>query len=132
MADTRRKRRKGRKGRKSTARVRSASSASSASSALYPRIYAIVRKIPKGKVTSYGDVARRAGLANGARQVGYALHALPSGTTVPWQRVLNASGKISLPPGSDSAILQRILLEGEGVGFRLDGSVGERYWWRKA
>mgnify|MGYP000229119227 CR=1 FL=1 len=149
MGDTEkgRKGRKGGKSRKGRAGVRKAASrkrkpvrgsnrhvsdspASSVSPApLYPRIYAIVRRIPKGKVTSYGDIARRAGLAHGARQVGYALHALPAGTTVPWQRVLNAAGKVSLPPGSNSAITQRILLEQEGVGFLVDGRVGERYWW---
>ncbi len=97
----------------------------------YNRVYALVRRIPKGKVTSYGEIARRLGLSNGARQVGYALHALPPGTTLPWQRVLNSAGKISLPPGSHSAIAQRLKLEAEGVGFRVDGSVGESFWWGK-
>ncbi|HJR35518.1 MAG TPA: MGMT family protein, partial [Gemmatimonadales bacterium] len=61
----------------------------------YQRIYAVVRRIPRGKVATYGQVARLARLPGRARQVGYAMHALPSGTTVPWQRVVNAQGKVS-------------------------------------
>ena len=67
-----------------------------APSSTYQAIYATVRRIPKGRVTSYGQVAAVAGLVNAARQVGYALHALPTGSTVPWHRVVNAQGAISL------------------------------------
>ena len=69
----------------------------------YQRIYAVVRQIPEGRVATYGQVASLAGLAGQARQVGYALHALPDGTAVPWHRVVNASGGISLRslPGGD-------------------------------
>ncbi len=63
----------------------------------YERIYRAVRRIPRGKVATYGDVARMAGLPGRARQVGYALHALPEGSAVPWHRVINAAGRISLP-----------------------------------
>ena len=59
------------------------------------RIYAVVRRIPRGTVATYGQVAERAGYPGHARQVGYALHALPPGTTVPWHRVINASGEVS-------------------------------------
>ena len=62
----------------------------------YSRIYAVVRRIPRGRVATYGQVAELAGLPGHARQVGYALHALPRGTTVPWHRVLNARGALSL------------------------------------
>jgi methylated-DNA-protein-cysteine methyltransferase-like protein len=87
----------------------------------YERIYAVVRRIPRGRVATYGQVARLAGLANGARQVGYALHALREGTTVPWFRVLNARGASSLRDGHD--VTQRLLLEREGVRFDAGGSV---------
>src|SRR3989442_10323327 len=83
----------------------------------YQKIYRAVRRIPHGRVSTYGDVADRAGLEGRARQVGYALHALPSGSGVPWHRVVNARGEISLRRGSDSHELQRLLLEAEGIEF---------------
>jgi methylated-DNA-protein-cysteine methyltransferase-like protein len=98
---------------------------------LYPRIYAVVRRIPRGRVSTYGQVARVAGLPNGARQVGYALHALPDGTRVPWQRVVNARGEISVRslPGPDA--LQRVLLEAEGILFDARGRIDlARFGWR--
>lgn len=97
----------------------------------WARIHAVVRRIPRGRVASYGQVAAVAGLAGQARQVGYALHALPEGSPVPWHRVLNARGVISLPPGSSSAITQRLRLEKEGVRFGAGGRVDlSRYGWR--
>lgn len=87
----------------------------------YARIYAVVRRIPRGRVATYGQLARLARLANGARQVGYALHALPEHTTVPWHRVVNARGAISLRGGGD--LTQRILLEREGVSFGAGGRI---------
>jgi methylated-DNA-protein-cysteine methyltransferase-like protein len=76
----------------------------------------VIRRIPRGRVATYGQIARLAGLAGHARQVGYALHALSSSTRVPWQRVVNASGAISLRP-MNGGISQRLLLEQEGVRF---------------
>lgn len=97
----------------------------------WARIRAVVGRIPRGRVASYGQVAAAAGLAGHARQVGYALHALPEGSPVPWHRVLNARGVISLPPGSSSAITQRLRLEKEGVRFDAAGRVDlSRYGWR--
>ncbi len=87
------------------------------SSGRYQRIYAAVRRIPRGRVATYGQVAALAGLEGHARQVGYALHALPANSNVPWHRVINARGEISLRRGSDSHELQRMLLEAEGVKF---------------
>jgi methylated-DNA-protein-cysteine methyltransferase-like protein len=84
--------------------------------ASYARIYAAVRRIPRGRVATYGQIAEAAGLANHARQVGYALHALPSGSSVPWHRVINAQGRISLRREHGPA-MQRALLEAEGVVF---------------
>lgn len=96
----------------------------------YTRIYAVVRRIPHGRVATYGQVARVAGLPGRARQVGYALHALPAATAVPWQRVVNASGAISLHP-MDGGISQRMLLEKEGVRFDAAGRIPlERFGWR--
>jgi methylated-DNA-protein-cysteine methyltransferase-like protein len=82
-----------------------------------------VRRIPRGRVATYGDVATAAGLEGHARQVGYALHDLPSGSNVPWHRVINAKGEISIRSAGDSHELQRLLLEAEGVEFDLAGRV---------
>jgi methylated-DNA-protein-cysteine methyltransferase-like protein len=89
----------------------------------YAQTYAVVRRIPRGKVATYGQVADLAGLAGHARQVGYALHALPNGTTVPWHRVINAAGAVSLRSAPGGELTQRQLLEQEGVGFDLRGRV---------
>lgn len=97
----------------------------------YARIYEVVRRIPRGRVATYGQVADLAGLPGHARQVGYALHALPRGTTVPWHRVLNARGALSLRPSSGGEITQRLRLEREGVRFDAAGRVAlERIRWR--
>ncbi len=87
------------------------------------RIWQVVAAIPPGKVASYGQVARLAGLGRGARQVGHTLRDLPKGSNLPWHRVLNSQGKISLPPDSSSAKTQRHRLEAEGVEFTLSGKV---------
>ena len=87
-------------------------------SSSYQRIYAVVRRIPEGRVATYGQVASLAGLAGHARQVGYALHALPKGTAIPWHRVVNANGGISLRSMPGGELVQRGLLEREGI--RLD------------
>jgi methylated-DNA-protein-cysteine methyltransferase related protein len=89
----------------------------------YQRIYAVVRRIPEGRVATYGQVASLAGLAGHARQVGYALHALPAGTAIPWHRVVNASGAISLRSMPGGELVQRGLLEREGVPLDLRGRV---------
>jgi methylated-DNA-protein-cysteine methyltransferase-like protein len=81
----------------------------------------VVRRIPGGRVATYGQVAQLAGLVNGARQVGYALHALPEHTVVPWHRVVNARGASSLRGGGDAT--QRILLEREGVRLGAGGRI---------
>ena len=89
----------------------------------YARIYAVVRRIPYGRVATYGQIAELAGLAGHARQVGYALHALPSATALPWHRVINAAGAVSLRAVPGIELTQRQLLEEEGVGFDLRGRV---------
>jgi methylated-DNA-protein-cysteine methyltransferase related protein len=82
------------------------------------RIWAVVAAIPRGSVTSYGEVARRAGLPGRARLVGRALKVAPRGLQLPWQRVLAASGRPAFPPGSDEYARQLKLLEREGVSHR--------------
>jgi methylated-DNA-protein-cysteine methyltransferase-like protein len=95
------------------------------------RIYAVVRRIPRGRVATYGQVAELAGLPGHARQVGYALNALPDGTTVPWHRVLNARGEVSLRSEPGAELSQRMLLEREGVRFDARGRVPlKRVGWR--
>lgn len=83
----------------------------------YQRIYRVVRRIPQGRVATYGQVARLAGLAGHARQVGYALNALPDGSAVPWHRVINARGEISRRAERGWEGVQRSLLEAEGICF---------------
>ena len=95
------------------------------------RIYAVVKRIPRGRVATYGQVATLAGLDGHARQVGYALHDLPPQSNVPWHRVINARGEISARSAGDSHELQRMLLEAEGVDFSLDGRVElKKYRWK--
>ncbi len=97
----------------------------------YPRIYAVVRGIPKGRVATYGQVAAVAGLAGHARQVGYALHALDFDSDLPWHRVLNARGEVSPRAEGDGHGYQRFLLEEEDVVFSLAGRVDlERFGWQ--
>lgn len=98
----------------------------------YLAIYRIVRRIPRGRVATYGQIAELAGLEGHARQVGYALHALPDSMKLPWHRVINSRGEVSPRTGGDSHELQRHLLEAEGVTFDDRGRVDlRRYAWRK-
>ena len=86
------------------------------------RIYDVVRRIPRGRVATYGQVAALAGLPGHARQVGYALAALPAGSRIPWHRVVNVRGEISLRSGGPGAgVAQRLRLEQEGVTFDARG-----------
>jgi methylated-DNA-protein-cysteine methyltransferase-like protein len=89
----------------------------------YHRIYRVVGKSPKGRVATYGIVARLAGRPGAARTVGWALSALPEENDVPWWRVINAAGRISLAAHDHNAVLQRALLLREGVRFAPGGAV---------
>jgi methylated-DNA-protein-cysteine methyltransferase-like protein len=91
----------------------------------YERIYEVVRLIPPGRVATYGQVASIVGNCT-ARMVGYAMAALPPGSGVPWQRVINAQGKISLRADSAGNSRQRQLLEEEGIRFDGQGRVNLR------
>ena len=95
------------------------------------RIYSVVRAIPRGRVATYGQVAQLAGLPGHARLVGYALAALDVDSDVPWHRVVNARGGISLSPGSHAARAQRALLEAEGVVLGAGSVPLDRYRWRR-
>lgn len=97
----------------------------------WDKIYQVVARIPEGKVATYGQVARLAGLPGHARQVGYALAATPEDRDLPWQRVINAKGEVSArsEPGYEG--LQRAMLEAEGVVFSALGRVDlKRYLWQ--
>lgn len=101
-------------------------------SATHERILAVVRRIPAGRVATYGQVATLAGLAGQPRLAGYALHALPPGTPLPWHRVVAVGGRLSLarldPAG---AVTQRLRLEREGVRFDARGRVDmDAHAWR--
>jgi methylated-DNA-protein-cysteine methyltransferase-like protein len=95
------------------------------------RIYRSVRRIPRGRVATYGQIADLAGLGGHARQVGYALHALGPGSGIPWHRVINARGAVSARSAPGFERVQRELLEREGVRFDAGGRVDlSRYRWR--
>ncbi|MCH2469509.1 MAG: MGMT family protein [Gemmatimonadetes bacterium] len=97
----------------------------------YDDFYAIARKVPAGRVTTYGAVAAEAGLPGRARQVGYAMAALPDDHDVPWHRVINATGEVS-PRAGGTAFekIQRNLLEAEGIVFNARGRVDlDRFGW---
>ncbi|MGD0807176.1 MAG: MGMT family protein [Anaerolineales bacterium] len=99
-------------------------------SELYEKIYSTIRKIPRGKVATYGQIARLAGLGPHARLVGYALHALTPEKRVPWHRVVGAGGKISLR--REGMAIQRKLLESEGVEFTEGGKIAlSRFGWSR-
>lgn len=100
------------------------------------RVWTTVKRIPRGKVATYGQIAALIGMSRHARQVGYALAATPENRQIPWHRVINAQGRVSLrlkhwESGSDE--LQRILLEADGVTFDSTGRVDlKRFRWKSA
>lgn len=99
----------------------------------YQDVYAIVARIPYGRVMTYGQIAMLLGNPVAARAVGYALRQSPQELHLPWQRVINSQGKIS-PRGagdiSNEPILQRVLLEAEGIVFDAEGKIDlAEYLW---
>ena len=97
----------------------------------FRRIYAVVARVPRGRVVTYGQVAQLAGLHGQARIVGYALAALPAGTRLPWHRVVNAQGGISQRADGPYSHVQRERLEKERVRFDGRGRISlERFRWR--
>ena len=91
------------------------------------RIWQVVAQIPSGRVISYGDVAKRAGLPGYARYVGSTLGKLPKDTRLPWHRVVNASRKIA-PRGSARMLEQKHRLKAEGVTFNGETVLKNFYW----
>lgn len=99
------------------------------SSLLYQRIYDLVSQVPAGHVTTYGQLARLVDCS--ARTVGFAMAALPGGTDLPWQRVINSQGKVSPRADGDRDLRQRDLLIAEGVEFDRTGRISlEKYNWK--
>jgi methylated-DNA-protein-cysteine methyltransferase-like protein len=93
-------------------------------------VYRLIKKIPRGRVSTYGELAKALRLPGGARAAGYAVAATPKGRGIPWHRVIGAGGRVRVP--EPYASLQRRLLESEGVGF--DGGVIDmrRFGWSPA
>lgn len=96
---------------------------------IYQRIYLVAQQIPPGQVATYGQIALIVGNCT-ARMVGYAMAAVDGRAGVPWQRVINAQGKISPRADSLSTERQRLLLEAEGIVFDVQDRVNlRRYRW---
>ena len=101
-----------------------------ASGDTFSRLLAVVARIPRGRVATYGQVAALAGLPRHARQVGYALHSLPGGSELPWHRVINAQGEVSHRTFPGWEQIQRKLLEEEGIELDERGRVDlARFRW---
>jgi methylated-DNA-protein-cysteine methyltransferase related protein len=101
-----------------------------APSTTHRRIHDVVRRIPRGRVATYGQVAELAGLPRQPRLVGYVLNALPPDTRLPWYRVVNAKGQVSpRTDGLGGDQIQEQLLAGEGVHFAGGRLSLDRYRW---
>ncbi len=99
----------------------------------YPRIWAVVRTLPRGRVASYAQVAYAAGLPGRARMVGRALSdaGAGAGAKLPWHRVINAQGRIALPRSSEAYVEQKARLVAEGVIFEGERVSFTRYGWKR-
>ena len=98
----------------------------------FQTIYGVIVRIPRGRVATYGQVARLAGFPGLARMVGFAMAALPDGTRIPWHRVVNAQGRCSpRGDGGPGHLVQQRRLERERVRFDADGRLSlETFRWR--
>ncbi|MFA0087568.1 MGMT family protein [Vibrio sp. 10N.261.51.F12] len=93
------------------------------------QIFAVIHQIPLGSVTTYGQIAKMAGYPGYARQVGKALSNLPKGSALPWHRVINGKGEISL--SGDRFSVQRAILMEEGVVFTATGKISlKKFGWQ--
>jgi methylated-DNA-protein-cysteine methyltransferase related protein len=94
------------------------------------RVYDLVRCVPRGRVVPYGGIAAMLGHPRAARGVGQALKALPADSDVPWWRVVNRNGEVSIRAPVHAAALQRTLLRREGVRFDRHGRIDwRRFGW---
>lgn len=93
-------------------------------------LYMTLAQVPAGKVLSYGQLAELAGLGRAARWVGRSLSQLPAGSSLPWHRIIAASGRLSLPAHSPSGEEQRARLRAEGIAIHNDRVDIRRYGWR--
>jgi len=101
----------------------------SESNSFFSRVYALVRQVPRGRVVTYGQIARALGAPGAARTVGWAMRGSPA--SVPWHRVVNARGEISLRP-TTGYHEQRARLKAEGVRFDRAGKIDlEKYGWKR-
>ena len=100
---------------------------------IYQRIYAVIKRIPKGRVSTYSQIAKLAGIPGAPRRVGYALSILPEDEKVPWHRVVNAKGEVSPRIEMGYAELQQDLLRKEGVRFDKQAKIVlKKYQWKPA
>ena len=99
------------------------------SNSKHAAILAVVARIPRGRLASYGQIAALAGLPRQARLVGYALHQAGDAVKLPWHRVVNASGGLSFPADSEVYAKQRQRLEAEGIVFIGGRADWSRYRW---
>ena len=98
---------------------------------VFNQIYNVVQKIPKGKVATYGTVARMAGNPRWSRVVGYALHVNPAPGIIPCHRVVNREGKTAATFAFGGGDMQRQMLEQEGIVFESDGHIDlSKYGWK--
>lgn len=99
---------------------------------VFKKIYEVVSRIPKGKVATYGLVARMAGNPRWSRVVGYALHNNPAPGVIPCHRVVNREGKVAEGFAFGGSAIQRKMLEDEGIVFEADGHIDlEKYLWKQ-
>ena len=93
------------------------------------KIWSVISHIPKGKVSSYGAIANRAGLPGYARYVGYTLKNLPPNSSLPWYRVINSKGYISFRTGTEKYQIQKAKLKQEGIIFSGEKISLKKYGW---
>lgn len=99
---------------------------------LSKKILTAIRRVPKGKVASYGEIARRAGNPGAARMVAWLLHSASKKYRLPWHRIICAKGKISFPLFSEDFESQKTRLEREGVEVSMSGAIDlKKFGWKK-
>lgn len=97
------------------------------------KVIASIKEIPRGKVATYGQIARVAGKPQGSRGVAWILHSSSVTQDLPWHRVINSKGKISFPEMTESWVKQKRLLEKEGVEFKDGGAIDLKiFQWSRA